>query len=38
MGVDTTEAQAPIIGFVFGEKGLMAAANVEGSKYSKLDI
>lgn len=38
VGVDSTAAQAPIIGFVFGEKGLMAAANVEGSKYSKLDI
>lgn len=37
-GVDTTAAQAPIVGFVFGEEGLMAAANIEGSKYTKLDI
>ena len=37
-GIDTTEAQAPIVGFVFGEKGLMAAANIEGSKYTELDI
>lgn len=36
--VDTTQAQNPIIGFVFGEQGLMAAANIEGSKYSKLDL
>ena len=37
-GVDTTAGKAPIVGFVFGEKGLMAAANIEGSKYTKLDI
>lgn len=38
VGGDTTTIDAPIVGFVFGEKGLMAAANIAGSKYSKLDI
>ncbi|MDF2235358.1 YSC84-related protein [Albimonas sp. CAU 1670] len=37
VGGDTTTVSSPIVGFVFGEKGLMAAANIEGSKYTRLD-
>ena len=35
--LDTTTAQNPVIGFNFGEKGLMAGVSVEGTKFSKLD-
>ncbi|MCB1970976.1 MAG: hypothetical protein H6851_17000 [Geminicoccaceae bacterium] len=35
--VDTSNIQAPIVGFVFGETGLMANASIEGSKYTRLD-
>ena len=28
----------PVVGFVFGEEGLMADATIEGSKYTKLDL
>ena len=34
--VDTTKINQPIIGFVFGQKGLMAGATIEGSKITKL--
>lgn len=33
----TTTGQDPIIGYVFGEEGLMFSASFEGAKYSKLD-
>jgi lipid-binding SYLF domain-containing protein len=34
--VDTNTAQQPIIGFVFGQKGLMLNLTLEGSKMTKL--
>ena len=34
--VDTTKIKQPIIGFVFGQKGLMAGASIEGAKFTKL--
>ncbi|HSF68120.1 MAG TPA: YSC84-related protein [Nitrospiraceae bacterium] len=35
--IDTTKINEPIVGFVFGEKGLMYNLTLEGSKFSKLD-
>jgi len=34
--LDTTKFKQPVIGFVFGHKGLMAGATIEGSKFTKL--
>jgi len=34
--LDTTKMNEPIVGFVFGQKGAMAAATVEGAKFTKL--
>ena len=34
--LDTTNIKDPIVGFVFGQKGAMAAATVEGAKFTKL--
>jgi lipid-binding SYLF domain-containing protein len=34
--LDTVKANEPIVGFVFGQKGAMAAATVEGAKFTKL--
>lgn len=34
--VDTNNVQHPIVGFVFGLKGLMANLSLEGSKFTKL--
>ena len=34
---DTQTLQRPILGFVFGEKGLIGDASLEGSKVSKID-
>ena len=34
--VDTTNIKDPIIGFVFGNKGLMFNLTLEGSKMSKI--
>ena len=34
--LDTTNIKDPIVGFVFGQKGLMAAATIEGAKFTKL--
>lgn len=36
--IDTSNIQEPIIGFIFGESGLMASATIEGTKYTKLDL
>ena len=36
--VDTSNLKSDIVAFVFGEKGLMAAANLEGSKYTKKKL
>jgi lipid-binding SYLF domain-containing protein len=34
--IDTTKVKQPIVGFVFGQKGLMAGLSIEGSKFTKL--
>jgi hypothetical protein len=34
--VDTTNIKDPIIGFVFGNKGLMFNLTLEGSKMNKI--
>tara|TARA_Y100000748_G_C15305348_1_gene413951 strand:- start:34 stop:654 length:621 start_codon:yes stop_codon:yes gene_type:complete len=34
--LDTTEAQDPIVGFVFGHKGLIAGLSLEGTKFTKI--
>jgi len=34
--IDTTKIKDPIVGFVFGQKGLMYNLTLEGSKYTKL--
>jgi len=34
--VDTTKIKDPIVGFVVGQKGLMAGVSIEGSKFTKL--
>jgi len=35
--IDTTTLKDPIVGFVFGVKGLMADISLKGSKFTKLD-
>ena len=35
--VDTTTTKAPIVGFVFDAKGLIADISLKGAKFSKLD-
>jgi lipid-binding SYLF domain-containing protein len=35
--IDTTNINDPIIGFVFGNKGLMYNLTLEGSKFTKID-
>ena len=35
--LDTTKMKDPIIGFVFGNKGLMANLTLEGAKFTKLN-
>ena len=35
--VDTTNIRHPIVGFVFGNKGLMAGVSLEGSKFTRID-
>ena len=34
--IDTTKANEPILGFVFGQKGLMYNLTLEGAKFTKL--
>ncbi len=34
--LDTTNIKDPIVVFLFGQKGLMAAATIEGAKFTKL--
>lgn len=36
--LDTTNFSEPVVGYIFGEEGLMASASLEGSKYTKLDL
>jgi len=35
--VDTTTIKNPVIGFIFGQKGLMYNLTLEGAKFTKLD-
>jgi lipid-binding SYLF domain-containing protein len=35
--VDTSNIKDPVLGFVFGQKGLMYNLTLEGSKFTKLD-
>lgn len=35
--IDTNNIKDPVVGFIFGSKGLMANLSLEGSKFSKLD-
>ena len=35
--VDTTKLNEPIVGFVFGQKGLMAGVSLEGLKFTKIN-
>ncbi len=35
--IDSTNIKEPIVGFVFGQKGLMYNLTLEGSKFTKLD-
>ena len=35
--VDTTNIKDPVIGFIFGQKGLMYNLTLEGSKFTKLN-
>jgi lipid-binding SYLF domain-containing protein len=37
VGTDTTVRNAPIVGIVFGEDGLLAGASLQGSKYSRVN-
>ena len=34
--IDTTNIKDPIVGFVFGQRGLMADLSLAGSKYTKI--
>jgi len=34
--IDTTESQDPIVGFVFGHKGIIAGVSLEGTKFTKI--
>ncbi len=35
--VDTTKIKEPIVGFVFGQKGLMAGISLEGLKFTRIN-
>jgi len=34
--LDTVSAKEPIVAFLFGQRGLMANATIEGGKFTKL--
>ena len=34
--IDSTNIKAPVVGFIFGSKGLMYNLTLEGSKFTKL--
>ena len=34
--IDTTESRDPIVGFVFGHKGIIAGLSMEGTKFTKI--
>jgi lipid-binding SYLF domain-containing protein len=35
--IDSTNVKAPVVGFIFGSKGLMYNLTLEGSKFTKLE-
>ena len=35
--IDTNNIKDPVVGFIFGSKGLMYNLTLEGSKFTKLD-
>ena len=35
--IDSNNIKDPVVGFIFGSKGLMYNLTLEGSKFSKLD-
>jgi lipid-binding SYLF domain-containing protein len=35
--LSTMKFKQPVVGFVFGQKGLMAGVTIEGSKFTKLE-
>ncbi len=35
--IDTDNLRDPVVGFIFGSKGLMYNLTLEGSKFTKLD-
>jgi len=35
--IDSTNVRAPVVGFIFGSKGLMYNLTLEGSKFTKLE-
>jgi lipid-binding SYLF domain-containing protein len=35
--IDSNNIRDPIVGFIFGNKGLMAGVSLEGSKFTRLD-
>ncbi|MEM8792447.1 MAG: YSC84-related protein [Pseudomonadota bacterium] len=37
IGTNSTVLNQPIVGFVFGEDGLLVGASLEGSKYSRIE-
>jgi lipid-binding SYLF domain-containing protein len=34
--LDTVNVNNPVVAFIFGQKGLMASATIEGAKFTKL--
>ncbi|MGH1329511.1 MAG: YSC84-related protein [Paracoccaceae bacterium] len=36
ISADTTTTLSPVVGFVFGQTGLIAGATIEGTKYSRI--
>ena len=36
--IDTTKFKQPIVGFVFGQKGIMAGATIKGAKFTKMKL
>ena len=36
--INTMKIKQPVVGFVFGQKGLMAGATLEGSKFTKMKM
>lgn len=37
VGLDSTEFDKPVVGYVYGASGLLLGASLEGAKYSRID-